>query len=166
MTEWYTYLITYPHNATGRANSYKGTRHESFDVCFLCCIGERDLVQLCTWSDGTDNGVDAGQDTSKLRIIFNISEMDLYTTVFEFQDGWIGTWCRTYKCFDMLEDTMSMLSTLRSGIVFAHGLAIFKKAVDDSASSTPGRTHYQNSWFGHFAKQFSESRRSEKAPGF
>lgn len=93
MTEGYRYLISYPHDAAGRANSYECTWHESFDACFLCSTGERDLIELlawshgvCAWSSSTDHGVYADQYTSELSVIIHLGDMDLNTTVFELQD--------------------------------------------------------------------------------
>jgi hypothetical protein len=85
-----TYLVSYPHDTSSRANSYPGTRHEPFDPCFLRRINERYLFELRRWSDGTDDSVDTSEDTSELSIIFDLSDMNLDTTVSKLQNSWLG----------------------------------------------------------------------------
>ena len=83
MADANTYLISYPHDAAGRAYYHESTRNEAFNACFLCRIGERDLIKLRLGSNGTDDGVYAGQDASELSIILDLGDMELDSTFFE-----------------------------------------------------------------------------------
>jgi hypothetical protein len=79
-----SYLITNPHNATGRTHSYERTRHKSLNSSFLRCIRERYLsIVHRTWPNGADDGVYACQNVFERCVIFDLANMDFNPTGFE-----------------------------------------------------------------------------------
>ena len=84
----WTYLISQPHDSTGRGDRDETAGNETLDANLLCGFGERDLVLLLSRADTTDDNVDSLKGIGeRLFGALEVAFADLDTSFLQRDDG-------------------------------------------------------------------------------
>lgn len=84
----WTYLISQPHDSTGRGDRDETAGNETLDANLLCGFGERDLVLLLSRADTADDNVDTLESIGEgLFGALEVAFADLDTSFLQRDDG-------------------------------------------------------------------------------